>query len=218
MVRNLHRVLHAALNVALRRGLIVKNPASLVRAPNPEPKAIQPLTASEAKLVLAEAAKQPDGVRWWIAVLLAMRQGEVLGLQWADVDLERGVLLVRRDLAKSGKARAIPLPGQIVTMLGALDRTSNYVFPRTSGLKRDAKQDWNEWQLILARCGLPRHRVHDARHTTPTLLLELGVPARVVSEIMGHSTIAMTMNVYTHVHDPALRSALEGLTAQLTAE
>jgi len=218
MVRNLHRVLHAALNVAVKRDLIVKNPASLVRAPAPKPKPAQALTASQAKRVLAEAAKQPDGVRWWLALLLGMRQGEVLGLEWADVDLEARVLLVRKDRAKSGKGRAIPLPEVVAAMLDQLPRSSSYVFPRASGQRRDSKADWNEWQLLLARCGLERMRVHDARHTTPTLLLELGVPARVVQEILGHSTILLTMNTYTHVHDPSLRSALEGLTAHLTAE
>lgn len=96
-------------------------------------------------------------------------------------------------------------------------RNGPFVFPRANGQRKDSKADWLEWQLLLERCGLPRVRVHDCRHTTPTLLLELGVPARVVSEILGHSTIAMTLDTYTHVHDPMMREALDKLTARLTA-
>lgn len=218
MVRNLHRVLHAALQVAWRRGLVVRNPVTQARPPTPQPKPAQPLTAEQAKLVLARAAEAVDGVRWWLALLLGMRQGEVLGLTWADVDLEARVLVVRKDRAKSGKGRAIPLPAQVASMLGQLPRSSMFVFPRPSGQRRDSKQDWNEWQLLLARCDLPRTRVHDCRHTTPTLLLELGVPARVVSEILGHSTTKLTLDTYTHVHDPSMRDALDRLTAHLTAK
>lgn len=218
MVRNLHRVLHAALQVAWRRDLIVRNPAAQVRPPTPSRKPPQALTADQARLVLAKAATQPYGVRWWLALLLGMRQGEVLSLRWDDLDLSNGTLIVRRDTSKTHRARALPLPAVVVSMLKDLPRSSVLVFPRADGQRRDSKADWNEWQLLLARCDLPRIRVHDARHTTPTLLLELGVPARVVSEILGHSTVGMTLDTYTHVHDPSLRSALDGLTAVLTAQ
>lgn len=218
MVRNLHRVLHASLQVALKRGLLVRNPATQARPPTPRPKPGAALTAAQAQLVLAEAARQPYGVRWWLALLLGMRQGEVLDLTWDALDLDTGVLVVRRETAKTHKARALPLPAVVVSMLNELPRTSIYVFPRPSGQRRDSKADWNEWQLLLARCQLPRVRVHDARHTTPTLLLELGVPARVVSEILGHATTAMTLDTYTHVHDQSVRSALDQLTAHLTAK
>jgi integrase len=181
-------------------------------------KPAQALTTVQARIVLAKAARNPQGVRWWLALLLGMRQGEVLGLEWADLDLRNGVLLVQRDKAKTGKARALPLPAVVVAMLKALPRTSTFVFPRPNGQRKDSKADWTEWQMLLASCDLPRVRVHDCRHTTPTLLLELGVPARVVSEILGHSTTAMTLDTYTHVHDPALRAALDQLTAHLTVQ
>lgn len=218
MIRNLHRVLHAALQVALKRRLIVRNPATQVRAPQPTPPPPKALDAAQARKVLARAAIEPLGVRWWLALLLGMRQGEVLGLTWADLDLDNGVVVVRRDVAKSGKGRAIPLPAPIPAMLNALPRTSELVFPRPDGSRRDSKADWNEWQLLLARCDLPKARVHDCRHTTPTLLLELGVPAKVVSEILGHSTTRMTLDTYTHVGDPLMRTALDRLSALLTAD
>lgn len=218
MVRNLHRVLHAALQVAWCRGLIVRNPASQVRPPAPAPKPAQALTATQARAVLARAAVMPYGVRWWLALLLGMRQGEVLSLTWDDVDLAGGLLYVRRAKSKTHRARALPLPPHVVTMLEQLPRTSDFVFPNSRGGQVDSKRDWQEWQDLLTWCHLPRVRVHDARHTTPTLLLELGVPARVVSEILGHSTTAMTLDVYTHVHDPVIRSALDALTAVLTAD
>lgn len=218
MVRNLHRVLHASLEGATRRGLIVRNPATQARPPTSRPKPGAALTAPQAQIVLAEAATRPYGVRWWLALLLGMRQGEVLGLTWDDLDLEAGVLTVRRETAKTHRARALPLPPVVVTMLQQLPRSSPFVFPRASGARRDSKADWTEWQLLLAHCQLPRIRVHDARHTTPTLLLGLGVPARVVSEILGHATTAMTLDIYTHVSDPLMRAALDGLTAHLTAK
>lgn len=218
MVRNLHRVLHAALQVAFRRGLLVRNPATQARPPTPRPKPSAALTAAQATHVLEVAATRPNGVRWWLALLLGMRQGEVLNLEWTDLDLERGVLIVARETKTRASKRALPLPAVVVTMLEDLPRISDYVFPRANGQRKDSKADWLEWQLLLERCGLERVRVHDCRHTTPTLLLELGVPARVVSEILGHSTIAMTLDTYTHVHDPMMRDALDKLTAALTAK
>jgi integrase len=217
MVRNLHRVLHAALQVAYRRGLIVRNPASQVRAPTPRPSAGTALTVTQAKIVLQVAATQPFGVRWWLALLLGMRQGEVLNLQWPDLNLDHGTLTVQRETKTRASQRTLPLPTVVVAMLQALPRTSVFVFPRPSGQRRDSKADWNEWQLLLARCQLPRVRVHDCRHTTPTLLAELGVHPRVVAAILGHATTNMTLNVYTQVHDPSMRAAVDELTALLTA-
>lgn len=218
MVRNLHRVLHAALNSAVSRGALMRNPASRVRVAVPQPTGTGALTADQTKTLLAKTADQPYGVRWWLALLLGMRQGEVLSLQWSDVDLERGVLFVRRETKTRTSRRALPLAAPIAVMLARLPRTSVFVFPRASGERRDSKADWTEWQMLLASCDLPRVRVHDARHTTPTLLLELGVPARVVSEILGHSTTRLTMDTYTHVHDPLMRDAVERLTTYLTTE
>jgi integrase len=218
MVRNLHRELHAALNVAYRRGLLVRNPATQARPPQVHQKPSTALTSGQARIVLEKAARQTYGVRWWLALLLGMRQGEVLNLTWADVDLERGVLIVQREHSKTKKGRAIPLPPVLVAMLDQLPRTSDYVFPRHSGQRRDAKADWTEWKVLLMSCDLPHVRLHDARHTTPTLLLELGVPARVVSEILGHSSTKLTLDTYTHVHDQTVRLALDQLTAHLTVK
>lgn len=217
MVRNLHRVLHAALQVAFRRGLLVRNPATQARPPTPRPKPSAALTAAQATHVLQVAAQRPNGVRWWLALLLGMRQGEVLNLLWTDLDLVAGVLVIQRETKSKASKRALPLPAIVVQMLNELPRNGPFVFPRANGQRKDSKADWLEWQLLLERCDLPRVRVHDCRHTTPTLLLELGVPARVVSEILGHSTIAITLDVYTHVHDPMMREALDRLTASLIA-
>ncbi len=91
-----HRTIRTALNEAVRRGYLSRNPASLAKAPRLVEQEIEPFTVDEVQLLLKTALNTRNGARWAVALALGLRQGEALGLQWSDVDLESGTLTVRR--------------------------------------------------------------------------------------------------------------------------
>jgi integrase len=221
-----HRVISRALKVALQRGRVARNVATLVDAPTPRREEAQPLTATEAKRLLHAAKDLPNGARWSVALALGLRQGEALGLLWDAVDLDAGTLTVRRALQRQkGKGlvlvepksragrRTIKLPAPLRDALRT-HRTQQaeqrmtvanvwedrgFVFCQPNGRPIDARRDWLDWKALLKAAEVRDARVHDARHTAATLLLQQGVPARVVMEVLGHSQISLTLGTYSHV-------------------
>ena len=168
-----------------------------------------------------------------VGLALGLRQGEALGLWWEDIDLNAGLLRVRRALQRQRggglvftdpktqrSKRTLPLPAPLLTALrdhqqeqakeqitaGSLWRGSPCVFTTPVGTPIDPRNDYREFKKLLARAELPSVRLHDLRHTAANLLLAQGVPARVVMEILGHSAIALTMNTYSHVTPEVPRS------------
>ena len=95
-VHHVHRTLRAALNVAVRRSYLTRNPVVLAKAPSPEAEEVQPYDVAEIQRLLEEAARLRNGARWALALSLGLRQGETLGLTWDDIDLDKGILRVRR--------------------------------------------------------------------------------------------------------------------------
>lgn len=230
-VNHLHRTLRAALNVAVKRGVVHRNVALLVDVPPNAHRSFTTLTVGQAWAVLKAAEGQRNEARWWLALVLGMRQGETLRLRWADVDLERGTLTVRKELSKSNRPRTLPLPALIVGKLVAhralqeaektlarVWRDDGLVFASPRGWLIASRADWGEWKTLLRVAGCPDVRLHDARHTAATLLFDLGVPAPVVSAILGHSTVTLTLNTYTHVQGPHVGDALRQLTTHLTTD
>ncbi|MET8539192.1 tyrosine-type recombinase/integrase [Kitasatospora sp. NPDC004799] len=241
-----HRTIRTALNQAIRRGHLTRNVASLAVAPKVEEEEVEPYEVEEVQALLLEAGKNRNSGRWAIALALGLRQGEALGLQWRDVDLEAGTLRVRQarqrpkyahgcsepcgrkhagrcpervrtnaDAAltksRAGK-RLIGLPDQLVKLLKLhkeeQDRErlaarqewveGGWVFASETGHPLIPRTDWDRWKELLAAAGIRDGRLHDARHTAGTILLLLGVPERIVMEIMGWSSTAMTHR-YQHV-------------------
>ncbi|MFE3497773.1 tyrosine-type recombinase/integrase [Streptomyces sp. NPDC059175] len=167
------------------------------------------------------------------AVALGLRRGEVLGLRWSDINLERRTLTVRNqtqrvrnklyaDSTKNRRPRVLPLPLMCVPPLrwqhlrqaaqrdtpGQGWQDGDYVFTTRTGYTVEPMNLSRSFQRITEAAGLPRIRLHDARHGCATLLFAVGVPARVVMEILGHSQIAVTMKVHTHVSDERRREAM----------
>ena len=225
-VLQIHRILARALKVAMQRGKIVRNVATLVDAPSVQREEVQPLTLEEARRVLNAAATVRNSARWSVALALGLRQGEALGLTWEDVDLDHGALTIRRALQRqtgrglvlvAPKSRAgrrvIPLPQELVQALrthrttqmqerlraGSMWRDGGFVFASPTGTPVDPRNDHATWKRLLVAAEVKPARLHDARHTAATLLLTQGVPARVAMEILGHSQIGLTLGTYTHV-------------------
>jgi integrase len=221
-----HRLLSRALKIALQRGRVGRNVCTLVDAPSVPQTEIEPLSVADARKILTSANTRRNGVRWAIALALGLRQGEALGLQWSDLDFEGGTLTVRRALqrqrgqglvlvepkSRSGR-RTIALPEPIVALLrshqtaqtaerlhaGSEWRDLDLVFAQRTGAPIDSRADRRAWDQLLKDAGVRPARLHDARHTAATTLLLMGVPARVVMQILGHSQIGLTLGTYSHV-------------------
>jgi integrase len=221
-----HRVLSKALKVAVQRGKITRNVAALVDAPSVEHHEVEPLTAGETRRVLAAAQGRRNAARWSVALALGLRQGEALGLTWDAVDLDAGTLTVRQALqrqpgrglvmvqpkSRAGR-RTIKLPdplrdalrahrtAQVTERLAAGSAWEDHglVFAQPNGRPIDLRGDHRAWRALLTEAKVHPARLHDARHTAATLLLQQGVPARVVMEVLGHSQISLTLGTYSHV-------------------
>jgi integrase len=214
-VEIVHATLHKALKQAVGWTLIPRNVAEAAAPPRPDRKEIKSLSREQARALLNAARGDSLHAFYVLAVTTGMRNGELLGLQWRDVDLEARTLRVRRTLwggvvspPKSAAGnRTIRLSGLAVAALSehrlttAKRRISEWVFPSRVGTPLSVHNVHNRsWRPLLERAGLPAStRMHDLRHTCATLLLSRGVPVKVVSEMLGHGDVAITLSVYFSV-------------------
>ena len=227
-VRHAHAVLSRALKIAEQEGHIDRNVAKLVRPPKVRSEHRTPLTVGQAKAVLEAAAGDDMEARWYMALYLGMRQGEVLGLRWSDVDLVSGTIRVRQTLQKlddglgfgppksAESMRDIPVPPLVLSRLKIVrarhhcDDTpcQHLVWHRGDGQPLHPKKDWQAWRDLLAAADVPHVALHAARNTTATLLMSLGVPAAVTRDILGHTTVLLTQDIYSRGDDDLRRAAL----------
>jgi integrase len=188
---------------------------------------------TEAQAVLEAAKGGRLEARWVIALTLGLRQGEALGLGWEHVDLDEGVIRVRRALkrvkgkglifgpVKSKKSnRDLPIFPELLPILRAHKKAQTaerleagtawhddgLVFCQVNGKPIDPSRDYQSWQALLKTAGVKRYRLHAARHSAATFLLLEGVDTRVVMELLGHSQISVTAR-YQHVVDEAKKTA-----------
>ncbi len=234
-VQYLHAILRAALQHAVREELLSRNVAKLVQPGPVRRDEINPLTAVEARALLTAAKDHRFYPLYAVAVALGLRRSEALGLSWADVDLVGRTLTVRQTLHRSDgqlvlfapktarSRRTIPLPAICVDALRAHHQRQNtdraqagerwqetgLVFTTTIGTPIEPRNLNRHFYALCAKAGVRKVRLHDLRHTCASLLLAQGVPARVVMELLGHSAIAVTMNVYSHVMPVVSRDAAD---------
>jgi integrase len=246
-VRYLHAVLSSALKQAVRWGMLVRNPAEVVDLPKQVRKEMQALSPTEAGRFIKAAAEDKWGIIFVFALATGMRPEEYLGLQWKDVDLEQGVVIVRRALIwratgggwhfgepKTARSRrSIPLPASTLRSLvehrrkqaeerlkaGAEYQQHDLVFATSEGsplMPRNLKR--RHFRPILKAAELPDNfRLYDLRHSCATLLLAAGENPKVVSERLGHASITLTLDVYSHVLPTMQQAASEKLEKMLFA-
>jgi integrase len=227
-VHHCHAVLHRALKQAVRWGYLAASPCDRVDPPRVPHHEIRPPNPEELERLLDAAEASGDRLMalWTLAVYTGCRQGELLGLQWADLDLDAGRLSVRRSLAGSRAGvprygepktdrsrRTVKLPSEAVAALRAHRDRQNFERQRLG-------EDWTDYGLVFAsaigtplnqrnvirlfkaalvRAGLPEAiRFHDLRHAHATMMRQAGVDLKTVSARLGHSTIAITADLYTH--------------------
>lgn len=236
-------VLRAALGRAVAWGYVGRNVAALASPPTVRRKEISPLTPEQVQTFLRGVQGDRLEALYVTAFTLGLRQGELLGLSWDDVNLSTGTVRVRKALTRAkgpdrfgepksaSSKRTLQLPEMTLSALRAhrvrqaeerLAAGSDWqdldlVFTTRFGTPLEGNNVRHYYQRHLVRLGLPRQRFHDIRHSCATLLLSLGVPTRVVMEIMGHSQISLTVNTYQHVIPELQRDAASRIDGLLAA-
>ena len=236
-IRLLRTVLSAALTRAQREERVQRNVARLVELPHYQSKERTPWSADEAKQFLAGTADHELYPAFLMLMLYGLRRGELLGLRWGDVDFKQSVLHVRNQLQRHGGSF---MQGPVKTQAGERDlpmlklvrdallrlriapaivqrdvSPGGLVFVREFGQPLDPDSFRVSFQRLAKRNGIRVIAVHDVRHTTATLLKDLGVPARDTQLILGHSDIATTQQVYQHASLENRQKALERVESVL---
>lgn len=241
-VRHARSTLRRALHDAQRDGLVIRNVASLARPPRAARREMRALTSEEVARLLEATRESVHGPAFAVAVGSGLRAGELLGLRWTDVDLEGRSLVVRRSMARSATTgyeladpktarsrRTVMLPAVAVDGLrrqkarqaaaklavgSAWQNVDGLVFTDAIGRPLEPTTVSRAFRDAADGLELPV-RFHDLRHTAATLMLGAGVPLKVVSETLGHSSIAITADVYAHVTPELRREAADALDRAL---
>lgn len=228
-VRAMQKVLHGALEQAVKERLISINPAKGVSLPGQKKRKLQPLTLEQALSLLKAAKGSMMEPFIALAMLLGMRHGEILALHWKEIDFALGTISVKYTLTRThenfgfkigdpktkASERTIILPAAIGNILREHRARQNE-------MRRKAGSSWYDQDLVfcakngnalwesnmlvkfhefLRKAGLPKMRIHDLRHNSVTLLISLGVNPKVVQEMMGHEDIETTMTIYGQVNN-----------------
>lgn len=236
-------VLRRALGYAIKWSLVGRNVATLVDPPRAVRAPVQPLTAAQVRLFLDATKEDRLGPLIHVAIASGLRQGELFGLRWRDVDLDAGTLTVRYAMQRIVgvptfvepktvlSRRTVPLPPSAVAALrrqrtrqledrllaGPHWQDWELVFASTVGTPLESCNVTHRFQRLLNEAGLPRQRFHDLRHCAASLLLSGGVPARTIMGILGHSQISLTMNTYAHLSPALERDAADRMETFLAA-
>ncbi|WP_197381449.1 tyrosine-type recombinase/integrase [Mycolicibacterium mengxianglii] len=240
-VRGVYTVLRQALDVAVRDGLLAVNPAAKVKRPSVARQEARYLSAADVARLL-DAAR---GLRYYVAVLVmastGLRRGEVAGLLWSDVDLDKGELTVRHTLSRVDRElvltepktersrRRVPLHAgavsaikgwrkqQLQERLAAGDQWTDtgVVFASEFGTMVDPRNLLRTVELAARKAGIEGVGAHTMRHSAAVAWLESGVHIKAAADLLGHSSISITGDLYGHTSDDTARAAIDGLGAVL---
>lgn len=212
-------VLSRAYKWAISMRMVVENPCSGIRRPQSKREPIVPFTQSEVQVILAETCQHRLSALFLLAVTTGMRQGELFGLQWEDVDFENRTVTIRRQArdyhgtvtVKSPKTdagyRTISITEACCEALRARQRlsvaekneSSVFVFCSPKGLvMRRTLFGRRVWKPLLAKLGIRHRGAHHLRHTAATMMLTAGVPPHIVAGVLGHENPETVMSIYAH--------------------
>lgn len=242
-VHHLRAVLRNALNQAVEWRILAHNPAVAVELPALTPHELPVVSPDQRRAFLGKLDRSRLAPLFRAAILLGFREGELLGLRWEDVDLDSGVLALRKQLVrvkgqvelaelKTKSRRTVPLPPALVRLLQ--QHRLNQEADRLA-----ARERWQDWGLVFPSqhgtplwdgnvrrslyalertAGLPKLTFHDLRHLTSTLLLSRGHSLKLVQEQLGHRTAALTLGIYGHLLPGDQAAALDDLARFLLAD
>lgn len=223
-VRNIYQILSSALKLAQEQRLILTNPAEGCALPRVEHQEMKTLTTVQLASFFWEARESGVFELYYLELATGLRRGELLGLKWEDIDLERGDLRVRRQVSRiNGEVvegplktknayRTLPLAEDTVGVLKEQRKkvgNSPWVFPSPNGGPISPDSVLHMLHRVLKRAGLPKVRFHDLRHTFATLALQNGVDVKTVSGMLGHFSAGFTLDTYAHITSAAQRQAAQ---------
>lgn len=239
-IHHLRAVLRTALARAVRDGLVLRNAAALASLPSRVPNLrVDAIDHDEANSIMRSVHGEVIEHLVTVALLTGARQGELLALHWGDVDLDVGTITIRYSLRRGElgqpkterSRRTLAVGGRVVAALRAQRAAqarsrllggsrwieNDLVFTSSIGTPMDATNVTHRLQRALSTAGLQRRRFHDLRHAAATLLLASGADIKVVSDYLGHQSIATTANIYAHVLPELQREAVERLEGSLAS-
>jgi integrase len=241
-VRNTHTVLRKALSDAERLGIVYRNAAAAARGPSVERPEFMVWSSDELRQFFAAAESNHIYGAFVLLATTGMRRGEVLGVRWKDIDLDSGELAIVQTITnvdgkltvgspKTTKSRRVIYLDETTVMMLRQHRRrqredqiaigpdwgNDGDLAFTDEVGEPVRPEWfsKEFGRVVAASGVPRIRLHDVRHTYATLALKAGVHPKVVSERLGHSTIAITLDLYSHVTPGMARGAADLVAAKI---
>lgn len=240
-VHHLRAVLRTALGKAERWDLLNKNPAPLADGPKVETYAYTVLDPEQAQRFLRSLDGDPLEALCTVPLPLGLRQGEALGLTWASVDYNAGVIRITHGLQQIGgkrvlvplkterSRRTLTMPTAVGLALRKHERLqrrrrrlagtrwvdTGLVFTTATGTPLEGTSVTKRFQERLSKAGLPRMKFHELRHSAASLLIAQGVPLRTVMDVLGHSTVTLTANTYGHLYDEARQEAARAMDRAL---
>ena len=243
-VLHVHRLLFQALKYAVRQGLLIRNPAELVDPPRARKPVIKTLIPSEVFRLLDAGRDNPYYPVIFAAISTGLRQSELLGLRWRDVDLDLASISVTQVLYKrcrvfhfkvpksDHRRRRVDLTLSLALflreyrdrkraeyiLLGKVLSADDLVFCDVIGRAIDPGTLTHNFARITRKAGLAGTRFHDLRHTFASLMLMAGVHPKIVSEMLGHASVAFTLDVYSHVVGGLQREAVKQFDDLLLSE
>ena len=233
-VRYIHITLHKALKSAVKLGMIARNPADAVDVPKVKRHEMQVMSETDIHIFLEYAKSTPYYALFYTALFTGMRRSELLALRWSDVDLllcqasvnrtlhqlHNGDIIFQQPKTDKGRRLIALSPSTAVVLrehreaqekvsqaLGMTISEDDLVFCRYDGKPLLPDSITQAWRKLARQCGLKGIRLHDARHTHASLMLKQGVHPKIVQERLGHASISITLDTYSHVAPGLQQSA-----------
>lgn len=243
-VHRVRALISQCLDQGVRWGDVPTNVARLSRPPKMVRPEGRTLTREQAQQLLETLKEHRHESLYLLMLSTGMRRGEALGLRWEDLNFENGVVRIKRNLKREGgrivtadtktlkSRRAVNVPSPVLEALqknrdlqemekadlGEAWVESGFIFTTSIGTPIDPRNLYREFSQICERAGLGHWHPHELRHSAASLMLASGVKLQVVSEVLGHSSIRMTADVYGHILDPDRRHAATAMSEVLWGE
>jgi len=240
-VKHIHSALNGALRQAVKERLLLHNPCEGVELPRKVNREMRTFSREDLQLFLAKTKNHPHYPAFLLTIGTGLRRGELLGLRWSDVDFHKGMLSIKQQIVrgrhgllfgepKTPKSkRSIALHKELIDVLKAHKKQQNevrlllgaayadhgLVFCREDGMPLDPCQFARQFGAAVKRAGLEKIRFHDLRHSYATLSLEAGVSLKAIQEVLGHTSITMTGDIYGHVTERMRQEAADKIGAVL---